>query len=386
MAMLNHVALAGGRITTSLTALKLGSSTLEVGTLVAIFAVMPMLLSVHAGRWIDHVGARRPLVIGSTLLCLGALLPFLFQTRSALLAAAFSISIGFMLNQMAVQDLLGTADPTRRLRNFSWLALSQSVSGFSGPLIAGLSLDHLGSRMAFGLLALAPLASAAGLYLLRRPLRDTNAALSSGGLRSRAGKQGKMLELLATPTLRQVLLVNTLLSSAWDTHLFVVPIYGTQIGLSATTIGVILAAFSAATFVIRLFLPMIQKHVQPWNLVRATIITTATDFSIYPFFSESTTLAGLSFVLGLALGSCQPSMLSLLHHHAPPGRAAEASGLRLAFISTSQVCLPLTFGALGAVIGIMPLFWAYAACMALGGWANRRPPQPATLLTSATPS
>jgi len=386
MAMLNHVALAGGRITTSLTALKLGASTLEVGTLVAIFAIMPMLLSVHTGRWIDHVGTRRPMIVGSSLLCVGALMPFAFQTNTALLAAAFSIGIGFMLLQVATQDLLGTAEPTRRLRNFSWLALSQSVSGFSGPLIAGLSIDHLGSRMAFGLLALAPIASAAGLYILRRPLRHIDATMFRGGLRNRAGKQGKMLDLLAAPALRQVLLVNTLLSSAWDTHLFVVPVYGTHIGLSATTIGVILAAFSTATFVIRLFLPMIQRHVQPWNLVRATIITAATDFSIYPFFSEASSLAGLSFVLGLALGSCQPSMLSLLHQHSPAGRVAEASGLRISFISASQVCLPLTFGALGAVIGITPLFWAYAACMALGGWFNRQPPQATPTLTPASPS
>ncbi len=69
--------------------------------------------------------------------------------------------------------------------------------------------------------------------------------------------------LLAGPALRRVLLVNTILSGAWDTHLFVVPIYAVYIGLSATTIGVILAAFAAATFVIRLLLPYIQQRVQP---------------------------------------------------------------------------------------------------------------------------
>jgi hypothetical protein len=79
-------------------------------------------------------------------------------------------------------------------------------------------------------------------------------------------------------------------------------------------------------------------------------------------------------------------MLSLLHHHSPPGRAAEASGLRMSLISASQVCLPLTFGALGAVIGITPLFWAYAVCMALGGWLNRQPPQATPVLTTASPS
>ena len=63
-------------------------------------------------------------------------------------------------------------------------------------------------------------------------------------------------------------MVNTILSGAWDTHLFVVPIFGVAIGLSATTIGIILASFAAATFVIRLVLPLIQRRVRSWTLVR----------------------------------------------------------------------------------------------------------------------
>lgn len=170
-------------------------------------------------------------------------------------------------------------------------------------------------------------------------------------------------------------MVNTILSGAWDTHLFVVPIFGVAIGLSATTIGVILAAFAAATFVIRLVLPFIQTRVRSWTLVRAAMATAAIDFLLYPFFTDVGMLIGLSFVLGLALGCCQPSMLSLLHQYSPPGRAAEAVGLRMALINASQVSLPLTFGALGAVIGVAPLFWAYALALVAGGWANRNPPQ-----------
>ncbi len=87
MAMLNHVALSGDVITVSLTALKLGLSTLEVGTLVAIFAVLPMLASIHAGRWVDKIGTWTPMPVGSVLTCLGTALPFVAQTQSALLVA-----------------------------------------------------------------------------------------------------------------------------------------------------------------------------------------------------------------------------------------------------------------------------------------------------------
>jgi len=373
--MLNHMALTGGRITVSLTALKLGLSTLQVGTLVAVFAVLPMLASVHAGRWIDKIGVLRPLVIGTTLTSIGTLLPFVSQTQAALTVASCAIGIGFMLHQVATQDLLGHAEPAQRLRNFSWMSLALAGSGFCGPLVAGLAIDHLGTRLAFGLLALGPLASAAGLYLMRVPLARVNRALTAGHGQPRSGPSPRVAELLRVPALRRVLLVNTFLSGAWDTHLFVVPVYGVHIGLSATTIGVILAAFAAATFIIRLLLPVIQRRVRSWTMVRAAMATAATDFMVYPFFEDVGTLIGLSFVLGLALGACQPSMLALLHQHSPPGRAAEAVGLRMALINASQVSLPLTFGALGALIGVAPLFWAYALALTVGGWTNRHPPQ-----------
>lgn len=370
LAMLNHVALTGGRITVSLTALQMGLSTFKVGTLVAVFAVLPMLFSVRAGRWVDRVGIVRPLVIGTTLVAVGTALPFLSQTQFALLVASCCIGIGFMLHQVATQDLLGHAEPTQRLRNFSLMSLALAGSGFSGPLIAGLAIDHLGTRLAFGLLTLGPLLSAAGLYALRHQLKAVDSQLAG----AKEAQRRRVTELLAVPALRRILMVNTILSGAWDTHLFVVPIFGVAIGLSATTIGVILASFAAATFIIRLVLPLIQRRVRSWTLVRVAMATAAIDFMLYPLFTDVGVLIVLSFILGLALGCCQPSMLSLLHQHSPPGRAAEAVGLRMALINGSQVSLPLTFGALGAVIGVAPLFWAYSVALMAGGWANRNPP------------
>jgi len=374
VAMLNHVALTGGRITVSLTALQLGLSTFVVGGLVAVFAIIPMLMSVRAGQWIDRVGVRRPVMLGNALVVVGTLLPFASQTQAALMLSACSIGVGFMLHQVATQDVLGHAEPQRRLRNFSWLSLAMAGSGFSGPLIAGLAIDHLGSRLAFGILALAPLMALAGLRRLQPALRTVDRQIEPP---AREMARRRVTELLKLPPLRRILMVNTILSGAWDTHLFVVPLFGVTIGLSATTIGSILAAFALGTFLIRLVLPYIQTRVRSWTLVRTAMAITVVDFMAYPLFSDVTTLIGLSFVLGLALGCCQPSMLSLLHQHTPHGRAAEAVGLRMAFVNASQVSLPLTFGALGAVIGIAPLFWAYAVALSAGGWLNRHPPQDA---------
>ncbi|WP_454691806.1 MFS transporter [Achromobacter aloeverae] len=366
--MLNHVALTGGRVTVSLSALHLGMSTLKVGALIAVFAILPMLFSVKVGRWVDRVGIARPMSYGTGLLICGTLAPALLPSQITLLLASSCIGIGFMLHQVATQNILGMAPPRIRLRNFSWMSLALGASGFCGPLFGGIAIDHMGNDAAFGLLALGPIAAAAGLYRLRAELRSVrpNAAGESG--------RRNIRELVALPALRRILFVNTILSGAWDSHLFIVPIFGVSIGLSGTTIGVILASFAAATFVIRLLLPLIQRRVTSWTLIRMAMGTAAADFMIYPLFTDVVFLIALSFALGLALGVSQPSILALLHQHSPPGRAAETVGLRMALINGSQVSLPLTFGALGAVIGVAPLFWAYALALMAGGWLNRNPP------------
>jgi MFS family permease len=369
IAMLNHVALTGGRVTVSLSALQIGLSTFTVGVLIAVFAVLPMLFSVKAGRWVDAVGIRRPMILGTGLLILGTLVPATSPTRISLLLASCCIGLGFMLHQVATQNVLGMTRPHQRLRNFSWMSLAVAVSGFCGPLVGGLAIDHMGSDSAFAILAVGPLGAALGLYRLRRYLGHGRIQPDAG-----QGARRRVSELLAQPALRRILLVNTILSGAWDSHLFVVPLFGVAIGLSATTIGVILASFSAATFVIRLALPYVQRRVRSWTLIRVAMGTAAADFMVYPFFTDVAILIGLSFVLGLALGSSQPSILALLHQHSPPGRAAEAVGLRMALINGSQVSLPLTFGALGAVIGVAPLFWAYAVMLGAAGWLNRNAP------------
>lgn len=387
--MLNHVALNGGRVAVSLTAISLHMSTFMVGFLVALFAVLPMLFSVYTGRWVDRIGVSRPMRIGNALIIVGAATPLIWSDLTALVLAAGMIGIGFTLHQVSTQNLMGRGDSKQRLRNFSWLALAQSVSGFSGPLLAGLAIDHLGHRFAFGVLAIGPIIALYGLRKLLptlpphvasapehkveelpEPAPLTATEQQQADMQAKAPKPG-IRDLLRIAELRRILGTNTVLSGAWDTHAFIVPIYGVSIGLSATTIGTVLACFSLATFVIRLALPYIQKHVRPWTLLVSATISAGCIFLLYPLFREISFLLTLSFILGLALGGSQPSLLALMHQHSPPGRTAETVGLRLALLNSTQVMLPMSFGALGNAIGIAPLFWAYALLLYGSSWLNR---------------
>src|SRR3954451_15032921 len=92
---MGHLCYVGSRMTTSLFALDLGASALTVGALAASFAALPMLFSVSAGRFIDRVGPRRPVMVGLALVSLGASLPFLHPSAAVLFVSGPLIGTSF---------------------------------------------------------------------------------------------------------------------------------------------------------------------------------------------------------------------------------------------------------------------------------------------------
>jgi MFS family permease len=362
----NHSVLAGSRVVVSLDALSRGASPFTVGVLMALYALLPMLLAVAAGRYSDRVGTRPPMLLGSGLTALGATLPFAFPGLPALFGSATLLGVGFMVFQVATQNATGElGGPAARARNFTLLALGYSVSGFLGPLAAGLAIDHIGFRAAFGAFALVPLLPLAVLAR-GRP------AFPGGHSRGGAAHHGGVLALLRHRTLRRVFAINALLSLGWDLHTIFVPIYGARIGLTASQIGIVLSSFAAATFAVRFSMPAISRRLNEQQVLTAALLVAGAAYLVFPFSTSVPGLLVLSFILGLGLGSGQPMVMSLLHTHSPPGRMGEAAGVRMSLVQSMAVFVPLVFGAVGASIGIAPVFWSVGACLVTGGVLARR--------------
>ena len=366
LAVLCHAALNGMRIAVSLFALSHGGSTFLVGLLMSLTAIFPMLLGVASGRWTDRIGARRPIMVGATAVLAGALAPALFPGIPALFATSVLIGTGFMAAQVAMQNAVGAmSEPHERAANFGSMSIGMSISAFTGPLIAGLGIDHLGYQPAFGILAVLPLIALIVLWQGKIELPPPSPHASRHLDRN-------VLDLLRLRELRRLLMASTLLAMGWDLHTLFVPIFGTKLGLSASEIGIVLATFGLATFLIRLFTRWIASHVSEWRVLTSVMFMAGAVFLLFPFALSTWQLMILSFALGLALGAAQPMVMALMHHVTPQGRAGEAIGLRTTLINSSSVTLPLVFGAVGAAVGLTPVFWVAALCLATGGYLARR--------------
>jgi MFS family permease len=361
LSILNHVAFAGVRVSLTLTALHLHAPTFEIGLLLSMYSLLPMLLAIPGGRWIDRIGARWPMLLGTFVIAVGVFLPFVWMSMASLMTTSVLVGLGFLPFHLGIQKLISElGEPEERRHNLSLMAIGFSVSAFLGPTSAGFLIDGLGHRFAFGALALLPLGALLWLRHLRERLPEGRVAPPM------AGRSLRIRDLVGTPELRRLYIVVALISSAWDVHQFVVPLYGAQIGLSASAIGLILGAFAIATLVVRMVVPLFLMDVSEWKAILVAMVIAAGVYAFYPFVTSLESLLALSFLLGLGLGVSQPMTLSILARSAPASRLGEATGLRLMLVNGTQTALPTAFGALGGAFGIGVLFWGTAALLAAG--------------------
>jgi len=354
-----HACMTGLRMAAPLMALRTGHSPVAVGVLLALFALAQVFLALPAGRFADRHGLKKPLKHAVQLATVGAALAVAWPVFGVLCVSALVCGAATGLAMIALQRHVGqlASDATQLRQVFSWMAMGPSLSNFLGPFLAGLLIDAHGFRAAYLLLALLPL-------LAWLCIRGANEHPRVGPANSVSN--GSSWDLLRQSTFRRLMLVNWLLSSCWDVHTFMVPVIGHERGLSATAIGGILGGFALAATAIRVVLPWLASRLQEAKVIATAMVCTAVLFGLYPLVHSAWAMAGLSVLLGFALGAVQPMIMSTLHQITPPNRHGEALALRAMAINASSVLMPMLFGSLGAVLGVGGVFWLVGSVVGIG--------------------
>ncbi len=365
-----HSCMAGIRMAAPLQALRQGHSEWAVGVLMGLFAAAPIVLALQAGRLADRHGYHRPMRIAVSFTVAGGLVAVLSTWLGAgsfvvMCVAASLVGAGANFGLIAIQRSASRTarDGTDLKRVFSWLGLAPALSNVVGPVLAGSLIDLGGFRSAFTALTLLPLLS---LWWARRvpvevPLQ-----------RSDVERRRNSWDLLKTPGLRRLLLVNWLISSSWDVHTFVVPILGHERGFSASAIGWVLGVFAASVALVRLAIPGLAHRLRESTVLVGAMLWTAAVFVVYPMVNAVWTMMACATVLGLALGAVQPMIMSTLHQITPHQRHGEAIALRSITINLSSTVMPLMFGLAGAAMGAATLFWVMAGALTAGSTQARR--------------
>ena len=366
LTVLVHLSFAGCRFIISLTAIHHGATPLTVGVVMALLTVIAMLLAVRWGRWVDRTGVRVPMLAGAVAILAAMVLAWAVPRLETLFIASPLAGSGFFLFHIAAgQAAAVIGRPQDRVRNFGLLALAYSTSGFLGPILAGLAIDGIGHPGAMLALSAGALATVIALAARSTDVpRHAPAATHHG--------ERRIADLLRIPGFRLLFIVSGALSMAWDLFAFVIPIHGSRLGLSATTIGIILGTFGAAVFAVRLALPIIGHRLDEWRVLIAAMLLSGVTLLVFPLVDGVPLLMALAFVLGVGLGGTQPLIMALLYEKAPAGRGAEVLSVRTWLINFSQTSAPLASGALAAALGMLPVFWAMGATLLVAGFIALR--------------
>lgn len=353
-----HVCMSGVRLAVPLLALHEGHGAAAAGLLVALFGVAQLAASMTAGRLADRHGLRRPVAYGMVAACMGAAVAAAWPSYPGLCLAALLEGAAIAVTVVAVQRHAGrlARSPDELRTMFSWASFTPAASNFLGPLVAGLAIDAFGFRVAFLLLAFAPLLS----WVFLHGARELGPSPGSTQERPSAWV------LWRDPIVRRVLLMNWFVAATWDVHAVLVPLIGHARGLNATAIGTILGSFALASAVVRLLMPWFGARVREWALICGALALAALLLAIYPLMHTAALMAACSMLLGMAVGGVQPLVMSLLHQNTPPQQHGQAVALRLMMINASSISMPLLAGAAGGLVGPAGVFWTGAVALAVG--------------------
>ena len=179
-------------------------------------------------------------------------------------------------------------------------------------------------------------------------------------------------ELLRLPLLRNLLLVNVAMAASWDAHSFTVPVVGHARELSASAIGLVLGSFALAATLVRLVISTWADRLDEARALRAAMTLATAVLLFYAWLPGAAGMMIGSALLGLALGSVQPMVLSMLHQAAPPERQGQALALRMVFTNVATIAMPAGFGLLAVVTTSAAPMWLMAALLVAARWPVQR--------------
>ncbi|MDV6014626.1 MFS transporter [Haloechinothrix sp. LS1_15] len=354
-----HVAMFLNRPAASYRVLALGGDANAVGLVAASSALLPIFLAIPMGRWSDR--GRAPLLLLGGGIVMAAASALLAHAGSVLAMALFNAALGIgqlalmVAAQSVVTDL---SRPGEHDRNFGLFTAAASLGQLIGPLLGGWVIDGRDSELlrtttgAFWVGAGISVLIVLFYGLMVAALRDrTFGSADEQGTTSQAGR-GSALGMLGNPQLSVAIFVSFSVMATVDLLVAYMPVVGEHHGLSPTVVGALLATRAGFSFLSRLLIPVLLRHIERLLLLTVNAAVSALVVLGIVVIGDPVVLALLMTVLGMTLGLGQPLTMTWVVQQAPSTLRSTALALRITGNRIAQGAAPAAAGGLSAVVGI----------------------------------
>ncbi|MFC3885497.1 MFS transporter [Bacillus songklensis] len=363
---LYSIAIQGTRPIVSLFADSQGASVTIVGFLVSTYAFFPMLLAVKAGKWLDIYGARSICLLGSTGMLLSILVPILFPCLTTLFFSQLLMGFCQICVLVSLQKTVGNL-PGNRDKLIALFSLTGSIGELIGPMTTGFSYEHFGFRFTF---------AAAGIVVgiaLLIGLLVSEESWKSGAATAVNKMEDKSSSwtMLKHSNLRKALIISGLVLYSKDLFVAYFPILGTEVGMTASSIGMILSLMASASIIVRIIQFRLVQAFGRGRVLTTTLVISGISFMCMQLSSWPIIFGIIAIFLGAGLGLGQPLSLVYAMNMSPLERQGEVLGMRLTFNRFSQFISPFFFGAVGRMAGVSSIFLVSGGVLLLGAYFTR---------------
>ncbi|MEI4771616.1 MFS transporter [Psychrobacillus sp. FJAT-51614] len=353
-----HTVVNATRPVITLSADEYGASIFVIGILTSSFAFLPLIFSIHAGKIIDKIGDRIPIIVGFVSLVAGMIVPAMSSTIWALFVSQLLLGIGNISIPIALQNQLGN-QTTKRNRDyyFSMFSLCVALGAVIGPLFGGYLSEHISFQMVYifsmiiGFIAI--------IFSLKIPKLEKL-------ITREPTKMIESIKLLENPLIRRALFSSALVLYSKDIFVAYFPLLGKQMNLSTSTIGWIIALQGLATMFVRFVLPKLLEVYKRDYILFISILVAGISFLLLPLSNSVIIIAMLAIIMGLGLGCGQPISMTTTYNASPPDRTGEVLGLRITINRLFQLVAPTFFGVIGGSIGMIGVF-LFSGVFLVGG-------------------
>ncbi|CAM3837922.1 MFS transporter [Aeromicrobium ponti] len=356
------VSIAGSRPLIPLYAKQLGAENIHIGVIIALFSMLPLLLSVKTGTVIDYIGVKKPLIFSIVIGSISMLILSISRDYIGIYISQIFAGFAHLVFVLSIQSYAGHFSKNK-LREYYIAIFSIAVASgsFAGPVISGFLTDTISYSYAFLVLGL--------IILIALPLSWLFHEIQIKAPKSIEPheKAEKAFRLLQDSHLRKAILISSLVLLVKDAYIAFFPLLAAEKGVSTSVIGVIISLNAAAGILIRSILPWIVQRYKRKMIIIISIIMAGIIYMINPFVDHVIWLCILGFILGFCSGIGQPLSIFVTIIALPKDRIAEGLGLRLMFNKVTQVVAPLSLGAVSGVVGMSGVFYLCGAVILAGG-------------------
>ena len=362
-AMIGQMVYSMARVTISYRIIELGLSDIWIGVITAASAVLPVLLAVAIGRFVDRGNEVLTVRLGSVAVvcsCLGyrfsdALLPQLILFTA-------SLGMGHTLLMVSQQMLCVRAarNAVGREAAFGHFMVSTAIGQGMGPFIVG----WLGgaqrippTQLLFGVALAIALTALALSFLLRGRARAEGAGVATAATIP-------VMELLRTRGVPTLMIASIITVSAQDLLVIFLPLLGAQRGIEVSHIGTMLMIRSITAVVSRLFYPSMIRIVGRVPLTVGTMAAAAIGLMIVASPAPLPLLYVAMAVTGFGLGIAATLSISNMVDISPPGARGMALSLRITGNRVGQVSVPVLASLVAAAMGAGGIFVIMALALA----------------------